>query len=150
MFNNDGRILAYSAEDGALLWERQGDPPDLSLHEEFFTDNYRIESPLHSAPQVYDIKTGRFVRELERDAYLTYVTQSGDYIITQYLNTDGYVFGLLLDGACEILAVLPFLSDVMEDMLIFNYPTGNVREVRIHSLDEITELAFLNMQYKPL
>ena len=39
---------AWSAKDGALLWERQGEVPDGSVFEEFFTDHLRIESPLHT------------------------------------------------------------------------------------------------------
>lgn len=32
---------------------RKGDIPDSTLYEEFYTDNYRIESPLHGTPKVY-------------------------------------------------------------------------------------------------
>ena len=39
-------------------------------------------SSLHSAPEVYDSESGRHVATLEEDAYLTYVTQMGEYKIT--------------------------------------------------------------------
>jgi nitrite reductase/ring-hydroxylating ferredoxin subunit len=140
---NDGTIKAYSAADGAWLFNKSGPKPDSSLDEEFFTDDYRIESPLHGAPKVYDKKSGNFVRELESDAYLTYVTQAGEYIVAQYISADGDFFGLLLNDKCETLAYLPYLCDIdagaME--LIFDYPTGNLRKSRIYDKDELIAYA---------
>jgi serine/threonine protein kinase len=143
---NDGRLLTYCAGTGELLSETSGEKPDLTLYEEFITDSYRIKSPLHGTPAAYDINNGRLIRELERDAYLTYVTQAGGYIITQYLSMDGgqgRFYGLLLNEKLETLAVLPYLSDINaeEGLLIFNYPTGNLRYTRIYELHELLELA---------
>jgi hypothetical protein len=138
---NDGTIRAYSAADGSVLYETVGDPPDLTLYEEFFTDSLRIEAPLHGVPTAYNIATGELVRELEKDAYLTYVTQIGDYILTEYVTGDGFRYGVLLNSQCETLAHLPYLSDFVGDKLIFNYPTGNLRESRIYSIDELIGLA---------
>ena len=138
---NDGTIRAYSAEDGSLLSETIGETPDLSLYEEFFTDKLRIESPLHGTPTAYDHETGELVRELEKDAYLTYVTQVGEYIITEYISAEGERYGLLLNGNCETLARLPYLCDIVGDILIFDYPTGSLRETRIYSIQELIALA---------
>lgn len=138
---NDGTIRAYSAEDGSLLYEKKGEKPDQGMYEEFVTDTLRIESPLHGTPAAYDLRTGRFVRELEKDTYLTYVTQSGAYIVVQYVTADGYCYGQLLNGKCEVLAELPYLCDVTDDMLIFDYPTGDLREVRIYEIGELVEAA---------
>ena len=77
---NDGLVRTYSAEDGSLRSETQGALPDLSLYEEFITDSLRITAPLHETPAAYDRETGELIRELEKDAYLTYVTQVGDYV----------------------------------------------------------------------
>jgi len=137
----DGTIRAYSAVDGELLYETAGDKPDRSLYEEFFTDTLRIESPLHGTPAAYDIESGRLVRELEKDAYLTYVTQVGGYIVTQYITAKGEFYGLLLNGKCETLAYLPYLCDVIGGELIFDYPTGNLRKSRIYDIDELIGLA---------
>lgn len=137
---NDGTICAYSAKDGSLLYEETGKKPDLTLFEEFFTDTLRIESPLHGVPKAYDMKTGKFISDLEKDAYLTYVTQVDDYIITEYITADNFRYGLLLNSKCEKLAYLPYLCDIMEGKLIFDYPTGNLRESRIYHINELIEL----------
>ena len=138
---NDGLRRAYSAEDGSLLWEEQGEQPDLTLYEEFYTDHLKITSPLHEAPTAYDRETGEKLRELESDAYLTYVTQVGKYVVTEYVSAQGERYGLLLDGNCETLARLPNLCDIVDNELIFDYPTGDLRRSRIYSLQELRTLA---------
>lgn len=138
---NDGTVTAYSAGDGKLLYEKQGEKPDKGMYEEFFTDTLRIESPLHGTPAAYDLRSGRLVRELEKDTYLTYVTQAGEYVVAQFVTADGYCYGQLLNGQCEVLAELPYLSDVLGERLIFDYSTGDLRESRIYEIEELTELA---------
>lgn len=138
---NDGTTHAYSAGDATLLYERKGERPDLTLYEEFLTDTLRIESPLHGVPVAYDKKSGKLVKELERDAYLTYVTQVDKYIIIEYITAEGFRYGLLLNDKCEKLAYLPYLCDIVENELIFDYPTGNLRKSRIYHINELIELA---------
>ena len=138
---NDGTVTAYSAADGTLLYEKKGEKPDKGMYEEFVTDTLRIESPLHGTPAAYDLKSGRLVRELEKDTYLTYVTQAGDYVVVQFVTADGYCYGQLLDSRCGVLAELPYLSDVVGDRLIFDYPTGDLRETRIYEIEELVEMA---------
>jgi hypothetical protein len=140
---DDGKVLTYSAADGSLIGERTGEAPDLTLFEEFFTDALRFESPLHGTPAAYDKKSGRLVRELEKDAYLTYVTQTGEYIVAEYVTADGFRYGILMNGKCETLAYLPYLCDVLDGRLIFDYATGDLRETRIHTQDELVALARL-------
>ena len=138
---NDGSMRAYSAADGSELYEAAGELPDRTLYVEFVTDEFRIESPLHGVPKVYEAKSGRFVRELDKDAYLTYATQVGGYIVTQYITEDGTFFGLLLNGRCETLARLPYLCDIVGGELVFDYPTGNLRKSRIYGADELVAMA---------
>lgn len=57
--------------------------------------------------------TGEHLRELESDAYLTYVTQVGDYVVTEYISAQGQRYGLLLDGQCRTLAEMPGLCDIL-------------------------------------
>ena len=137
----DGTVRCYSAEDGSLVSEEKRDPLDKSLYDEFFTSRYRIASPLHGTPTAYDRESGTLVRELEKDAYLTYVTEAGDYIITEYTSAQGERYGLLLDQKLQTLAVLPYLCDIMGDRLIFDYPSGNLRETHIFTLPELRQLA---------
>ena len=142
VFYNDGTIRRYSATDGSLLSETAGEAPDGTLYEEFFTDAYRITSPLHGTPEVYDRESGELVCTLEPDAYLTYVTQVGDKIITEYISAQGQRYGLLLDENCETLADLPELCDVLADgTLVFDDMRGNLRQSRIYSMQELLALA---------
>ena len=142
VFYNDGTIRRYSAIDGSLLSETAGEAPDGTLYEEFFTDVYRITSPLHGTPEVYDRESGELVCTLEPDAYLTYVTQVGDKIITEYISAQGQRYGLLLDENCETLADLPELCDVLADgTLVFDDMRGNLRQSRIYSMQELLALA---------
>lgn len=138
---NDGTVRVYSARTGEFLYQEAGEKPDVTLYEKFYTDSLWIESPLHGSIAAYDRKTGRKVYEWEEDAYLTYVTQVGKYIIVQYVTTEGVKFGHLLDEKCRVLADLPYLCDVTDDRLIFDYPTGNMRETRIYDIEELIEKA---------
>ncbi len=137
----DGMVRRYSAADGSIISEKQQDVPAKDLYEEFFTDRYRFASELHAAPRVYDIKSGNFIAELEKDAYLTYVTQIGDYIVTEYVSAQGERYGLLLDEKLQKLARLPGLCDVVdENTLIFDDESGNLRQSRLYSLQELIAL----------
>ncbi|MDO5416614.1 MAG: WD40 repeat domain-containing serine/threonine protein kinase [Lachnospiraceae bacterium] len=136
----DGTVRCYSAADGSLISEQQGEAPGKELYEEFETEQYRIASPLHGTPKVYDRETGKLVTELEKDDYLTYVTQVGENIITEYVSAEGERYGLLLDKNLETLAVLPKLCDINNGMAVFDYETGNLRQCRLYSLQELVAL----------
>lgn len=139
---NDGRVRSYSAADGSLLSERAGGAPDLSMDEEFDTEQYRIFSPLHGTPQVYDRTDGELVCLLETDGYLTYVTELDGGIMTEYLSADGKRYALLLNDSCETLAMLPDLCDISADgTLYFDDGRGTVRRSRLYSRDELLALS---------
>lgn len=138
---NDGTLLIYNARDGNLVSEEKIDKPDLSLYEEFYTDSFIIKSPLHGSPTIHDKKTDKLICELNEDGYLTYITQVGDYIVAQYVTADSYYYGVLLNDKCERLAYLPYLSDVMNNELYFDYPTGNMRKSRIYKINELIKMA---------
>ena len=144
---NDGRILSYSAKDGKLISELDGEAPDVALDEEFYTDDFRIEAALHEKPQVYDIKTGDKICELREDAFLTYVTQTEENIVIQYVTAEGFRYGVLLDGKCREIARLPYLSDVKDDKLYFDYPSvGSMRKSDIYNLDSLIEQAEVRIE----
>ncbi len=141
----DGSVRVYSAADGELVEERSEAAPDTALTEVFYTDDYKIEAPLHGAPKVYDKNSGKLIKELKEDAYITYVTQAGKYIAVQYIRADdGGYYGLLLDDKCETIAYLPYLSDVIGERLIFDLPTGDLRESRIYDINELIKMARKN------
>ena len=136
----DGTRRLYSAADGSVLTEEIGEAPEKDLYEEFVTERYRVASALHEAPVVYDAATGKQLAVLEEDGYLTYVSQTEDYLITEYIATSGERYGLLLDEYMEKLAYLPGLCDVAGDMLVFDCGSGNLRQCRLYSLQELIAL----------
>lgn len=136
----DGTRRCYSASDGALIFEETGEAPGKDLYEEFFVKGYRIASNLHDAPVVYETGSGREVARLEEDGYLTYVTELGDYLVTEYIDTEGERYGLLLDSRFEVIARLPGLCDVTGDALVFDYGDGSLRKSRLYSLQELVEM----------
>ncbi len=138
----DGMVRAYSAEDGTLISEESGEAPSKDLEEEFSTEKYRFVSELHSAPKVYDRQSGKFVKELEKDDFLAYVTEIGEYILTEYVRADGERYGLLLDQNLEILADLPDLCDIdaADRTLYFDYKNGELRKCHLYSIQELIDL----------
>ena len=136
----DGTVRRYDAADGALLSEEKREAPSRDLYEEFFVGGYRIASSLHEAPQVYERDSGRWVAALEQDSYLTYVTETGGYIITEYISAAGERYGLLLDERLQTLAYLPGLCDIVGDKLVFDYESGDLRQCRLYSLEELVNM----------
>ncbi len=136
----NGLKRCYSAEDGSVIREENIEKPSKNLYEEFYVDGYRIESELHSAPEVYDIKTNKLITTLEKDAYLTYVTEMKNYIITEYISAAGERYGILLNKKFEKLAYLPKLCDVVDGQLVFDYESGNLRQCRLYSIQELINL----------
>lgn len=136
----DGTVRTYSAADGTILSEEQKDAPGKDLYEEFYTEDYRVASSLHAAPVVYDVASGRELATLEEEGYLTYVTQLGDMLVTEYISTEGDRYGLLLNSDFEVLARLPGLCDVWNGSFIFDYESGNLRQCRLYSIQELIVL----------
>lgn len=141
----DGMHRCYRMEDGQLFREEQQAAPDKELYEEFITGDYRFASELGKAPVVYKRDTDEAVMTLEENAYLTYVTEMGEYIVVQYvrMSEDGRrdKTAVLLNRQLQKIAVLPDLCDVYDDMLYFDYANGHVKQSRIYSLEELRGLA---------
>ncbi len=133
----DGRRTRYDARSGEELETVQGEVPDSSLDETLETDRYRIFSPLHGEPTVYDKNTGKKLCTLQEDAYLTYATEIGGHLAVQYITADGYRYGQLLDSHFSVIAQLPYLCDVTEDRLVFDYPAGYVRSSPVYTLPQL-------------
>lgn len=138
---NDGKSRIYSVADGSVMRETQNTKPNAELYEEFRVNGLRIESPLHGAPIAYDESTGKQVRILSEDDYLSYVTSAGEYLVAQFKTADGYYYGQLLNSDCEVLADLPYLCDVINHVLIFDYPTGNLRQSHIFDIEQLLQSA---------
>lgn len=138
---DDGRKDIYSAKDGNLIKEETGGRKLKSLDEEFVIDDLRIESPLHGTPVVYNAQTGKEIARLKEDTYLTDVAKAGGYMIARYITADGERSGQILDEKCTVLAELPYLCDVADERLIFDYPSGKIRESKIYSIEELMEMA---------
>lgn len=137
----DGTVRCYSAKDGKILSETKEKAPAKDLYEEFYTEQYKIVSSLHSPAEVYDRKTGKFITVLEKDAYLTYVSQIDKYLIAEYVSAEGERYGLLLSQDFQTLAYLPGLCDITEDQhLVFDYDSGNLRQCPLYSIEELIDL----------
>lgn len=137
---HDGTVRCYSAKDGSLISEKQGEIPGKDLYEEFETDAYQIKSYLHSAAEVYDLQSGKLVGKLEEDSYLICVTELGKYILTEYINSEGEKYGLLVDQKLQTVAYLPNLCDVTDAGLVFDYRDGTLRQCPLYSLKELTDI----------
>ena len=143
---NHAYIFAVNGKDSCVIYNDTGEQlfevPSAEQSEAFFTDNALIISPLHGTPVAYRLKNGEKITELEKDAYLTYITQISSNIISEYISSDGKRFGLLLDGKTyKAIASLPYLTDITNQELIFDYHMGTLRKTRIYSIEELIDHA---------
>lgn len=134
---NDGSKIKYSALDGSIIEQTKGKTPDLSLKETFYTQKYKIVSPLHGSSKVYDRKTNKKICNINEDAYLIYIYEVKDKMIAQFMTTDGYYYGKILNDQFQCLGTLPYLSDVYKNKVYFDYPTGQFKVSKIYELDEL-------------
>lgn len=134
---NDGSKIKYSALDGSIIEQTKGKTPDLSLKETFYTQKYKIVSPLHGSSKVYDRKTNKKICNINEDAYLIYIYEVKDKIIAQFMTTDGFYYGKILNDQFQCLGTLPYLSDVYKNKVYFDYPSGQFKVSKIYELDEL-------------
>lgn len=141
-FIDEGVSVRLSVEDLSTLREDKIPLSDKTLYEEFKVGDYTVTSPLHETPTVVNTLTGETVKELESDGYLTYVTEVGETVITEYVTTDGTRYGLLLNKDWDAIADLPGLCDILPDgTLIFDDGRGTLRQSKMYTLAELIELA---------
>jgi len=137
-----GLVRNYSAADGSVLSEERVEPRSEDLTEEFLTDEWHVICPYHGTPQVYDRETNELLGELQSEDSIMYVTQVGDYVMTQYLSQQGERYGALLNKNLEEIAKLPNLCDFLPDgSLLFDDTRGNIRQTHILSVEELLALA---------
>ena len=82
----------------------------------------------------------KFISEFELNGYLTYITELNEYIIAQNTQANGGNGGYILNKKWEKLAYLPYLCDISQDSLVFDYPDGSIRIIKIYSLDELLDI----------
>lgn len=138
---NDGKVIFYDAKDASVTYG-EDETVDKEITDVFETDRYIFKAPLHGAVQVYDRKSGKFIKELSNEDYLTYVTELEDYIIAEYITGDSERYGILMNKKLEALASLPKLTDILNGRLYFDDRYGKIKSVPIYSLDEIKQRAF--------
>lgn len=134
----DGTVRRYDAGTGDMTEADSIDPPDRTLRETLTTEHYRIESPLHGSPEIYDAATGDKVAEPDLEGYLTYASEAGGCLVLKYTTDDLKQSGYLLDSHGQVIADLPGLCDVYGDKLYFDCGDGTVRSSEIYHLDELT------------
>ena len=72
---------------------------------------------------------------------MTYVTQIDQYIVLQYVTADGDRYGKLLNSDFEVVAQLPYLCDIIDEHLVFDYPSGYVCACQIYNLEQLVKMA---------
>lgn len=136
-----GKIVSYSADNGEIISETEGSPPDKGAGEEFETEQFIIKAPLQGTPTVYSKESGEKLTDLSSEDDLTYITEVDGYIIAQYRGTDGRYYGVLMNNDCEPIARLPNLCDISGNSLVFDFPSGNIKISPIYELDELKNRA---------
>lgn len=64
-----------------------------------------------------------------------------DKLIAQYINADGFRYGIIWNSNCKMLAYLPYLSDIKDNELYFDYYTaGTIRKSDIYDLDTLIKM----------
>ena len=61
--------------------------------------------------------------------------------MVQYVTADNQRYGRVLDGQCRVLATLHELCDVVGETLLFDYPTGDVRQAPLYDLATLLQMA---------
>lgn len=135
--NHNGICSVYNGNKDKLF-----EMPVSEQSEAFFTSGEIIISPLHGTPEVYSISAGKKVADLEKDTYLTYITQLDDAIMSEYVSASGERYGILLDkDTYQPIAQMQGLTDVYNGELIFDYHRGSLRKTHIYSTDELLNQA---------
>ena len=133
----DGITKRYGLKDGRVIKEEKKAKPDKELKEEFITNSYRIVSILHETPKVYEKESNKLVKELRNDDYLTYVTETDLGLVTEYINSEGERYGILLNDRLEAKAKLLNLCDVFDNKAVFDYKSGDLKISDIYTLKEL-------------
>lgn len=138
----DGTLCRYSALDGTLLKKTNTDRPVGGSVKERVSDHWRVLVPGQGKPEVYDINSGASLGELDIEGTLTYLTQVGNHVVVEYFTKGNEKFGaLLLDEDLQVVAELPWLTDVLPDGTVyFDDRRGQIRKTHIYSLPELLEL----------
>ena len=143
---DNGYLFAIKSSDICSLFDNNGtklfEVPVSEQSEAFFTNDTIILSPLHGTPTVYSLSDGKKIADLEKDSYLAYITETKNYIISDYVSASGERYAIMLDKyTYEPLATLPGLCDINGKELIFDYYKGFLRKQKIYSIDEIIDYA---------
>ncbi len=139
-------LFAIKTEDICSVYDNKGtklfEVPVSEQSEAYFTNDTIVLSPLHGTPTVYRLSDGKKIADLEKDSYLAYITETENYVISDYISASGERFAIMLDKhTYEPLAKLPGLCDINGQELMFDYYKGNLRKKQIYSIDEIIDYA---------
>ena len=137
---SDGHTGSVYRDNGKELFSF----PAEGSAEAFFVGGAVVASPAHGTPSAYSLKDGGKIADLEKDAYLTYISMIGEgIIVSQYLSTGGTRFGILQDTGFQPIASLPRLCGTWDGKLVFDYPQGALRCSSVYELEELAALAAL-------
>ena len=149
---SDGRVVSYDPLTGDAAGERQGEKPeprDKKLTS-YGSDRYRFDSKYNEPVEVYDVKSGKKIKDIDTTSGLGGVSGhladmwfAGEYsvmLITDADTAEGGT-GVILDGELNAVARVPYLSDVLDGELVIDLPEGTIKKSKIYSAKELTELA---------
>jgi WD40 repeat protein len=145
-FNNEYYFAVSDGVSGAVYNSKGKHMFDIAITgkecEALFAGSVVVVSPLHGTPVVYSLSSRKKIKELQADAYLTYVTAIDKYLITEYITSDGERYGVLLDtDDYAPIANLPLLTDIVNGQLIFDYREGTLRKTHIYTINELVNLS---------
>ena len=87
--------------------------------------------------------------DLEKELFgMARNSQNEMCIRDRYISAAGERYGLLLNDKLETLARLPGLCDTRGDMAVFDYESGNLRQCRLYSLQELKALGEIYIEEK--
>ncbi|MCL2151871.1 MAG: WD40 repeat domain-containing serine/threonine protein kinase [Oscillospiraceae bacterium] len=146
-----GYFFVVAEDEKSIVYDetskKRFEIPFRGSNEAHFTETAVVISPISGTPAVYSLKNGKKIADLEKDAYLTYITEMGEmgdlgeYIVSQYISTDGEQYGVLLDSKFQPIASLPWLCDVWNGQLVFANWQDGLRYSRVYNVEELVALA---------
>jgi len=91
------------------------------------------------------------VKALEKNAYLTGVTELGDKVLFEYIGESHFRYALLANmGGFDSIARIPGYRDVYGDMVVADDGAGHLRGTKVYSAGELLGMVNASLGGKTL
>ncbi len=147
VLHKDGSVVCYDPLTGKASEEdaREKPVPAQEKITEYRSEKYLFEAPFTGNITVRDAKSGKKLREIEQEGYLTDMMFFGDISVMQFVKVGSDQlsehYGVILDKNLNETARVPYFCDLLDGELIMDTPGGAVKKSKIYSVKELTELA---------